>query len=95
MPIYKNPFEKGKLIVQFGVEFRESKQMAPARIAGIEKYLPPREELIVPDDAEEVTLTEYHAGHARNGTQYQAYESMEDDDEEGVHPGGEVQCGTQ
>lgn len=96
MPIYRNPFEKGRLIIQFVVIFPEPKQMTPSRITALEKYLPPREESIVPDDAEEVSLVEYSDSHARTGGARPAgYEHMEDDDEEG-HPHGQaVQCGTQ
>jgi DnaJ homolog subfamily A member 1 len=96
MPIYRNPFEKGRLIIQFIVEFPDSKQMTPARITQLENILPPRVVEMVPDDAEEALLLEYHDSHARND-KGRGYAHMEDDDEEDMHAGGPsaVQCGTQ
>ncbi len=40
MPTYRNPFEKGKLIIQFNVEFPES--LDPAVVPKLEKLLPPK-----------------------------------------------------
>lgn len=55
MPQYKNPFEKGKLIIQFIVNFPE--QIEERACAELEKILPPRPEYIIPDDADEVRLS--------------------------------------
>ena len=38
MPTYRNPFEKGKLIIQFAVKFPE--RLDPALAAKLEKILP-------------------------------------------------------
>ena len=38
MPTYRNPFEKGKLIIQFNVEFPDS--IDPAIVPKLEKLLP-------------------------------------------------------
>ena len=38
MPTYRNPFEKGKLIIQFTVDFPET--LDPAIIPKLEKLLP-------------------------------------------------------
>ena len=40
MPTYRNPFEKGKLIIQFAVDFPES--IPPAVAGKLEKILPPK-----------------------------------------------------
>lgn len=52
MPQYRNPFEKGKLIVQFLVQFPA--RIDPAVIGKLESLLPPRQECMIPDNAEEV-----------------------------------------
>ena len=39
MPTYRNPFEKGKLIIQFSVDFPES--LPPSVAQKLEKILPP------------------------------------------------------
>lgn len=54
MPQYKNPFEKGKLIIQFLVNFPD--EFDDAAISQLETVLPPRPEIIIPDDADEVPL---------------------------------------
>lgn len=52
MPQYKNPFEKGKLIIQFIVNFPDT--IDEKRIPQLEALLPPRPEIIIPDEADEV-----------------------------------------
>jgi len=84
MPIYKNPTEKGRLVIQFSVNFPKS--IPSTVIPQLEHCLPPRHQCIIPDDAEEVVLMEFDAkAHARR-QQQQAY----DDDE--PRGGGGVQC---
>ncbi|KAG0711395.1 DnaJ subfamily A member 1 [Chionoecetes opilio] len=88
MPQYKNPFEKGRLLIQFLVDFPT--QIPVERIRKLEKILPARPEVIIPDDGEEVNLVlmeDNQRGRRRN----HIYD--EDDDD---HPGGrqQVQCQT-
>ena len=54
MPTYRNPFEKGRLIIQFSVAFPES--IEPAMADALAKALPASEEPMVPDDHEEVDM---------------------------------------
>lgn len=88
MPQYKNPFEKGRLIVQFMVQFPS--RMAPEVVPALENCLPPRQEAIIPDQAEEVELLafdpeqEAHRRHHKN--------AYDEDDEMGGGPGQRVQC---
>lgn len=56
MPIHNDPFTHGKLIIQFFVNFPKTINLAV--IPTLEQYLPPREEVIVPDEAERVTLVD-------------------------------------
>lgn len=44
MPHYRNPFEKGRLIIQFLVDF--PRQLPPDTIPQLESLLPPRYTLI-------------------------------------------------
>lgn len=89
MPTYRNPFEKGKLCIRFNVEFPES--LTPEIVSKLEKILPPREEPIVPEDHEEVNLSEYdtEADHRSHGSMH------DDDDEDGHGHGPGVSCATQ
>lgn len=54
MPLYKNPLEKGRLIIQFEVIFPET--IPVSVIPALEQCLPPRPEVAIPIDAEQVTL---------------------------------------
>jgi len=94
MPHYKQPFEKGRLIVQFLVKFPE--QLNAATAGQLEALLPARPEMPLPEEHEVVTLLDldpkqeqrrHHAAHSN------AY-----DDEESMHhgrgAGGPVQCQT-
>lgn len=75
MPMYKNPFEKGKLIVQFVVKFPES--IDPAAAGKLEHLLPKRDEVMITGDAEEVIMEDLDLeSEQRRQMRY-------DDDEEG------------
>ena len=89
--MYKNPFEKGRLIISFNITFPENGQIDPKRLGDLEKLLPPRPRLEVPVDAEEHTLIELDPAEERSKRQ----ESYMDED--GGMPGGakRVQCANQ
>merc|ERR1719147_604904 len=55
MPTYRNPFEKGKLIIQFKVDFPDS--LPPETAQKLAEILPEREEAIIPDEHDEVNLS--------------------------------------
>lgn len=88
MPTYRNPFEKGKLIIQFNVEFPES--LDPAVVPKLEKLLPPKEEPMIPDEHEDVNMQEFDPEADRR----QRRSAMEDD-EDHMHHGPGVSCATQ
>lgn len=86
MPIYKDHFTHGRLIIQFVVNFPKS--MEATIISTLESCLPPREEVIVPEGAEECSLVDLDPEQeARRRDQRQAYE----EDEGGP---SRVQCAT-
>lgn len=89
MPVYRDPFEKGRLVIQFQVNF-PSNNFAPAKsIEQLEAILPPKTEVIIPDDAEECVLADYDPEmHARQSKHQEVYDS----DEEGPPGGQRVQC---
>ncbi|KPJ08865.1 DnaJ-like subfamily A member 1 [Papilio machaon] len=89
MPMYKNPFEKGQLIIQFLVNFPNT--IPPEVIPALENCLPPRPRIEIPEMAEECQLIELdpEQENRRRRAHHAAYE--EDDD----HPGmNRVQCAT-
>lgn len=87
MPVYRDPFEKGRLIIKFTVKFPET--IDPQIIPQLESCLPTREEEIIPDDAENVTMVNYDPESDRGSRQgrSEAYDS--DDEQMG---GQRVQC---
>lgn len=88
MPVLRDPYSKGRLIVQFNVEFPQKGEIAPATLQQIESLLPAREPVEKTEDMEEVMLSDYDANHSAQ----QAY--GEDSDDEGQGGPG-VQCRTQ
>jgi len=90
MPTYKNPFEKGKLIIQFKVDFPDS--LPPETAEMLAKILPEREEPMIPDDHEEVNLSEYDPDSERRQHSHAGYD--DDDEGHGGHGPG-VSCATQ
>jgi len=96
MPIHKRPYEKGRLIIKFNVQF--PKLLKEDAIKLIDKALPkPKAKAPVnEEEVEDVTLTEFvqserasHSHHHRGG------EAYDEDEEEGHgHPQG-VSCAQQ
>lgn len=95
MPQYRNPFDKGLLIIQFSVNF--PKTIPVDLVPQLESVLPPRPEMIISDQAEEVVLMDYdpESESRRQRARGQAYE--DDEDHQGRHGmgGPGVQCATQ
>ncbi|XP_071387550.1 dnaJ homolog subfamily A member 1 [Centroberyx affinis] len=89
MPIYKDPYDKGQLIIQFQVEFPEKHWLPEHLMFQLERLLPAREEVMVSDDMEEVDLCEVDSQSQQRSYGGEAY----DEDDEG--PRGGVQCQTQ
>ena len=85
MPLYRDPFTKGRLIIKFNVTFPEPGSIPHKKLTELESCLPKRQEVIIPDGAEEHTLEDYdpRASHRRG----EAY----DEDDEGMG-GQRVQC---
>jgi len=92
MPQYRNPFEKGRLIIQFNVVFPPN--LEPSVAEALAKVLPPVEEPMVPDDHDEVDMNDFDPENDRHN---QNHRHQYDDDEEG-HGHGHgpgVQCASQ
>lgn len=88
MPMYKNPTEKGLLIIQFLVNF--PKQIQPEVIPALENCLPPRPQITIPELAEECILQDLDPEQENRRRSKQAYE----EDEEGGPGINRVQCAT-
>ncbi|XP_019731536.1 dnaJ homolog subfamily A member 4 [Hippocampus comes] len=89
MPVYRSPYEKGQLFIQFQVEFPEKHWLPEHLMFQLERLLPPREDVLIADDTEEVELCEVDERSQQRNYGGEAY----DEDEEG--PRGGVQCQTQ
>ena len=76
LPEYKNPFEKGRLIIQFNVVFPGAIPMELVPV--LEQCLPPRPRVDIPVNAEECNLTDYDPNAESQRRQREAYD--EDDD---------------
>lgn len=86
MPFHKDPFTHGRLIIQFVVNF--PKTIDPSVIPTLEQCLPPREEVVIPEGAEECILTDMDPEQEARRRERQAHE----EDEGGP---SRVQCATQ
>uniref|UniRef100_A0A2K5YEF4 J domain-containing protein n=1 Tax=Mandrillus leucophaeus TaxID=9568 RepID=A0A2K5YEF4_MANLE len=89
MPIYHRPYEKGRLIIEFKVNFPENGFLSPDKLSLLEKLLPERKEMEETDEMDQVELVDFDPNQERwrhyNG------EAYEDDER---HPRGGVQCQT-
>lgn len=89
MPIYRRPYEKGRLIIEFRVIFPESGFLSSDKLSLLEKLLPTRQEIEETEEMEQVELVDFDPSQKRkhhyNGEVY------EDDEHQ---PRGGVQCQT-
>lgn len=92
MPTYKSPFEKGKLIIQFSVEFPT--RIDPAIVPQLEALLPQRPVFDTPSaEFEEVNLYDYSPEDDRDRARYNHNDYDGYDDESDMHPpGAGMQC---
>lgn len=95
MPIYKNPFEKGNLIIKFSVDYPSKTwftENSCGNVSALESILPAKtDQAICSDDIEECMLQDFdpniHVNRNRGGGQ-----AYDDDDEEGGGENGGVRC---
>jgi len=108
MPTYKRPFEKGRLIVRFSVQF--PKTVTPDAIKLLEKALPkptPKKENAnnnkkpgetagaAPEEIEDVVLSPYVPADSHNHTRSHRGEAYEEDDEDHHGHQAGVSCAQQ
>merc|ERR1712241_1338586 len=79
MPYYRNPFEKGRLLIQFNVVFPAN--IEPAMAEALPKILPPAEEPMVPEDHDEVDMNDYDPENERQQRRGHGGGHYDDDDE--------------
>ncbi|XP_041852221.1 dnaJ homolog subfamily A member 4 [Melanotaenia boesemani] len=89
MPIYRDPYEKGQLIIRFEVEFPENHWLPEHLMYQLERLLPAKQDVMITEDMEEVDLCEVDLQSQQKNYSGEAYE----EDNEG--PRGGVQCQTQ
>lgn len=98
MPIHRNPFDKGNLLVQIEVQFPD--QIDPSVAAQLEKLLPAKPPVDFPltgENVEDATMIDFdpRGDRGNRGGRYRSEAYAEDDDEGGYSgmPGGAgVQC---
>lgn len=97
MPQHQRPFMKGRLYIQFSVEFPESGSISLDQCHALEKILPPRPASCLSamelDECEETTLHDVNMEEElrRKQQQQQQQEAYDEDDEQGPR----VQCAQQ
>ena len=91
MPVYRNPLEKGRLVIQFDVKFPAKNEIRPENIARLEHLLPPRTPVRIPMDAEECVLVEFDPRQSHRSHRQEMY----DEDDPRAHGGPtQVNCAT-
>lgn len=93
MPKYRSPYEKGFLIITFSVKFPPDGFLTTGDIPKLEQLLPPRHEMIVPEDAEEVNLVKIDPQEQARSRMRQG--GFHDDEDGYGAPRGGVQCQSQ
>uniref|UniRef100_M3XYP6 DnaJ homolog subfamily A member 1 n=1 Tax=Mustela putorius furo TaxID=9669 RepID=M3XYP6_MUSPF len=65
MPIYRRPYEKGRLIIEFKVNFPENGFLSPDKLSLLEKLLPERKEVEETDEMDQVELVDFDPNQER------------------------------
>ncbi|PWA30531.1 hypothetical protein CCH79_00015260, partial [Gambusia affinis] len=84
MPIHRDPYERGMLIIQFQVEFPENHWLPEHLMFQLERLLPPREDVMITEDMEEVDLCEVDLNSQQKHYHREAYEEEEEGPRGGV-----------
>ena len=92
MPVYKNPLEKGRLILDFDVKFPEKNELRAENLAKLETLLPPRNEISIPMDAEECVLVEFDPRQSQRSHRHDMYD---EDDPRAQGGPTQVNCASQ
>ncbi|XP_056403314.1 dnaJ homolog subfamily A member 1-like isoform X2 [Hyla sarda] len=84
MPVYRDPFEKGNLLIHFQVKFPDPGWLPIDNLKQLQELFPSRSQPALPGDTEVVTLSNYdpHQDQSHRGRK-EAYE--EDRDDESYH----------
>ncbi|XP_007668816.1 dnaJ homolog subfamily A member 1 isoform X1 [Ornithorhynchus anatinus] len=87
MPIYRRPYEKGRLIIEFKVNFPESGFLSSDKLSLLEKLLPERKEVEESEEMDQVELLDFDPAQERR--RHYNGEAYEDDEHHpratGVH----------
>ncbi len=99
MPRYRQPFEKGRLLISFVVDFPQDNFIGLDKIAQLKKLLPPVDPVEVPVDAEECIMQPFdasmdssHTHHNGSGRSAEVYDSDDEDTSGHGHGGQRMQC---
>lgn len=91
MPVYRNPMEKGRLVLHFDVKFPEKSEIRTENLAKLETLLPARADTSIPMEAEECVLVEYDPRQSHHGHRQEMYD---DDDPRAQGGPTQVNCAT-
>ncbi|CAF3790686.1 unnamed protein product [Rotaria magnacalcarata] len=91
MPVYRNPLEKGRLILHFDVKFPNKNEISPENISKLEILLPQRPQVSIPMDAEECVLLEFDPRQSQNSNRNNIYDKDDDHHQSGPT---QVNCAT-
>ncbi|XP_025070150.1 dnaJ homolog subfamily A member 1-like [Alligator sinensis] len=91
MPVYRSPYQRGKLIIQFQVKFPEPGWLPADQLRQLQAFFPAQEEVMATEDTEEVELSEY-VPQAERGRRSHAGEAYCEDSYDGTRQ--HVQCQT-
>uniref|UniRef100_A0A8C6FIJ8 DnaJ homolog subfamily A member 1 n=1 Tax=Moschus moschiferus TaxID=68415 RepID=A0A8C6FIJ8_MOSMO len=65
MPVYRRPYEKGRLIIEFKVNFPENGFLSPDKLSLLEKFMPERKEVEETDEMDQVELVDLDPNQER------------------------------
>ena len=90
MPLQKNPFNKGNLVIYFSIQFPKYNEFDHAKLLAI---LPKKDKENKIADAEEYTMEDFHESMLNNHADNREYDSDEENERRHPgHPGQGVQC---
>ena len=93
MPVYRNPLEKGRLVLHFDVKFPSKQELRAEHLPKLETLLPARSSVQIPMDAEECVLVDFDPRQSQRSHRREMYE--DEDDPRGHGGPTQVNCASQ
>ena len=95
MPQHRRPFDKGRLVICFSVNFPQENWISPDKYVALEQLLPPRREVMISEGVVDCAMHKFEpssSAASASASYRRRPEAYDSDDEEMGMGGQQFQC---